>query len=156
MAEPAPPRTPPPRREPQVARAGHRLLEALCRLAPDRLRGELTGLVHRLDRFAEGPERATPDSVWWAARLLRETLLRAPDARAHLPVLHALADHVARPGPGEFGSWFWIRLRLPEPDRLDLLRRLWQAAAGAEAAALIGPSARRRVETLSRAAADVT
>ncbi|WP_406084818.1 serine protease [Streptomyces virginiae] len=116
--------------EPGLPVPRHRIgpvLEALRRLAPDRLRGELTGLVHRLNRFTEEPERATPDRAWWAARLLRETLLRAPDARPLLPVLHALAEHVARAGPGEFGGRFWNRLRLPEPDRLDLLRRLLPA-----------------------------
>ncbi|MEU4732122.1 serine protease [Streptomyces sp. NPDC023588] len=101
------------------------VLEALCRLDPDRLHAELTALVHALNRFAEEP--ADPDRTWWAARLLCETLLRVPDARRHLPVLHALAEHVARAGPGVFGGWFWNRLRLPEPDRLDLLRRLLPA-----------------------------
>ncbi|MEV7727639.1 serine protease [Streptomyces sp. NPDC087917] len=65
-----------------------------------------------------------PDRVWWASRLLRSTLLAAPDARPHLPVLHALAEHVTRAGSQDFGGWFWNRLRLPESDRLDLLRRL--------------------------------
>ncbi|MEU6758661.1 serine protease [Streptomyces sp. NPDC046685] len=111
-----------------VPRHRHRIgpvLEALCRLSPDRLHAELTALVHALNRFAEEP--ADPDRTWWAARLLRETLLRVPDARRHLPVLHALAEHVARAGPGDFGGRFWNRLRLPEPDRLDLLRRLLPA-----------------------------
>ncbi|MDX3536663.1 serine protease, partial [Streptomyces sp. MB09-01] len=103
------------------------VLEALRRLPTEHLHGELTALVHRLDHFAEEPAHADPDRAWWAARLLRESLLRAPDAHPHLPVLHALAEHVARVGPGEFGGWFWNRLRLPEPDRLDLLRRLLPA-----------------------------
>ncbi|MFJ9598150.1 serine protease [Streptomyces virginiae] len=103
------------------------VLEALRRLAPDRLREELTRLVHALNGFAEDPADTDADRVWWAARLLRETLLGLPDAHPQLPVLHALAEHVSRAGPGEFGGWFWNGLRLAEPDRFDLLRRLLPA-----------------------------
>ncbi|WP_312847474.1 serine protease [Streptomyces sp. WAC07149] len=106
------------------------VLEALRRLPPAEARVRLDALVAALNTFAEqataagspGPVHA--DRVWWASRLLRGTLLGAPDATGHLPVLHALAEHVARSGTGEFGGWFWNRLRLPEGDRLDLLRRL--------------------------------
>ncbi|MGW6819074.1 serine protease [Streptomyces sp. NPDC055005] len=69
-------------------------------------------------------EGGRAERVWWAARLLRESLLRVPDATPYLPVLHALAEHVAGSGPGDFEGWFWNRLRLSESDRLDLLRRL--------------------------------
>ncbi|MEU9106634.1 hypothetical protein AB0D54_20240 [Streptomyces xanthophaeus] len=119
------------------------VLEALRRLPPQELHRVLMGLVHRLNGLAEDLQETPPatlpvsggptagdslrDQAWWAARLLRESLLRAPDALPHLPVLHALAEHVARTGPGEFGGWFWNRLRLPESDRLDLLRRLLPA-----------------------------
>ncbi|MFJ9941911.1 hypothetical protein [Streptomyces erythrochromogenes] len=120
------------------------VLEALRRLPPDRLRVELTRLVGALNGFAEAPPDgdgdgdgdghghghgdADADRAWWAARLLRETLLGLPDAHPQLPVLHALAEHVARAGPGGgFGGRFCNRLRLAEPERLDLLRRLLPA-----------------------------
>ncbi|MFF9984508.1 hypothetical protein [Streptomyces erythrochromogenes] len=126
----------PARSGPPVPR--HRIgpvLEALRRLPPDRLRQELTRLVGALNGFAEAPADgdgdgdgdADADRAWWAARLLRETLLSLPDAHPHLPVLHALAEHVARAGPGGFGGRFCNRLRLAEPERLDLLRRLLPA-----------------------------
>ncbi|MFF2331256.1 MULTISPECIES: trypsin-like peptidase domain-containing protein [unclassified Streptomyces] len=79
------------------------------------------------------------DARWWAVHLLTETLLRVPDARPHLGVLRLLASRVVRRaaagGPGstgghaEFGPWFWRRLKLPEADRIDLLRRLVPADA---------------------------
>ncbi|MFJ9551702.1 hypothetical protein [Streptomyces erythrochromogenes] len=113
------------------------VLEALRRLPPDRLREELTRLVGALNGFAEAPADGAGDGdgdgagdgdrAWWAARLLHETLLSLPDAHPHLPVLHALAEHVARAGPGGFGGRFCNRLRLAEPERLDLLRRLLPA-----------------------------
>ncbi|MFF3359016.1 trypsin-like peptidase domain-containing protein [Streptomyces sp. NPDC002917] len=101
-----------------------------------------------------GAEDAGPlrDASWWAAHLLSQTLLRVPDAGRHAEVLQLLAGRIVRrsgaeggtgeregardvpPGPGyhrhplgayaEFGPWFWLRLRLPEADRIDLLRRL--------------------------------
>ncbi|WP_329378648.1 serine protease [Streptomyces sp. NBC_01351] len=80
-----------------------------------------------LDARGAGEGAASGRPEWWAGRLVREVLLRAPDAHPYLPVLHALAEHVARAGPGEFGGWFWNRLRLPEAERLDLLRRLLPA-----------------------------
>ncbi|MFH7599181.1 hypothetical protein WDV06_29405 [Streptomyces racemochromogenes] len=101
------------------------VLEALRRLPDAETTEVLARLVGALNDFAEAPPGDVhPDRVWWAARLLRGTLLRAPDATPYLPVLHALAEHVARAGPEDFGGWFWNRLRLSEPDRLDLLRRL--------------------------------
>ncbi|WP_347147197.1 serine protease [Streptomyces sp. W1SF4] len=106
------------------------VLEALRRLPPAEARLRLDALVAALNTFAEqataaaSPGPVHPDRVWWASRLLRGTLLGADDATGHLPVLHALAEHVARSGTGEFGGWFWNRLRLPECDRIDLLRRL--------------------------------
>ncbi|QNE74627.1 serine protease [Streptomyces finlayi] len=80
----------------------------------------------------------TGDALWWAAHLLGESLLRVPDARPYLGVLRVLAARITlrsavRGGPsrlgayGEFGPWFWRRLRLPEEERIDLLRRLLPA-----------------------------
>ncbi|MER5728457.1 hypothetical protein ABT084_08960 [Streptomyces sp. NPDC002138] len=107
------------------------VLEALLLLPDPALTGVLTRLVEVLNLLAErGPDEDGPDEGdrgWWAGRLLRGALLRRADALPQLPVLHALAEHVSRAGPGEFGGWFWNRLRLPEADRLDLLRRLLPA-----------------------------
>ncbi|MBW3704285.1 serine protease, partial [Streptomyces griseus] len=95
----------------------------------------MADLIEALDRLwtAAGPR--DEDAAWWAAHLLNGSLLRVPDARPYLGVLRVLAGRIARrsaapEGPGrlgaygEFGPWFWRRLRLPEEDRIDLLRRL--------------------------------
>ncbi|MFB6782988.1 trypsin-like peptidase domain-containing protein [Streptomyces sp. NPDC056352] len=83
---------------------------------------------------ADGAERAGQlrDASWWAAHLLAETLLRVPDARPYLGVARLLTGRIVqRAGAlgayGEFSPWFWRRLRLPEADRIDLLRRLVSA-----------------------------
>lgn len=95
------------------------------------LAARLSELAHALD--------ADPHS-WWAARLLREVLLRVPDATPYLTVLRLLADSVVvwgrqqRPVPDEFGPDFWTGLRLPEAERLDLLRRLVLADPAPQAA----------------------
>ncbi|MFJ3926924.1 hypothetical protein [Streptomyces sp. NPDC090022] len=97
------------------------VLEALHQLPPPARAARLLQLVTVLTA------RPAPDAdrAWWASRLLRACLLRAADAEPFLPVLHALADHVAEDdaGPGGFGGSFWNRLRLSETARLDLLRR---------------------------------
>ncbi|MFE2292317.1 serine protease [Streptomyces sp. NPDC059452] len=96
----------------------------------------MADLIEALDRLwaEEGPR--DEDAAWWAAHLLGGSLLRVPDARPYLGVLRVLAGRITRRsaaatgGPagsgayGEFGPWFWRRLRLPEEDRIDLLRRL--------------------------------
>ncbi|MFJ4965643.1 trypsin-like peptidase domain-containing protein [Streptomyces sp. NPDC088729] len=93
----------------------------------------MADLIEALDRLwtDEGPR--DEDAAWWAAHLLAGSLLRVPDARPYLGVLRVLAGRITRrsaagpadPGAyGEFGPWFWRRLRLPEEDRIDLLRRL--------------------------------
>ncbi|CAD5938282.1 conserved protein of unknown function [Streptomyces sp. KY70] len=100
----------------------------------------MADLIEALDRlWADGRHGEGPrdeDAAWWAAHLLGGSLLRVPDARPYLGVLRVLAGRITRraadaaggpaaPGAyGEFGPWFWRRLRLPEEDRIDLLRRL--------------------------------
>jgi hypothetical protein len=94
------------------------------------------------------PGRSTPpgaaerqrDALWWAAHLLREVLLRLPDATVCAGVLRDLAARTAvraverggftpegMGGLGDFGPWFWRRVRLPLAERLDLLRLLLPA-----------------------------
>ncbi|MCJ0872349.1 serine protease [Streptomyces sp. AP-93] len=69
------------------------VLEAVGLLPP----GERTAALQRL--VALLGEDTGPEPRWWAARLVGETLLRAPDATPCLEVLHALAEHLARPAP---------------------------------------------------------
>lgn len=104
--------------------------------APEHDAGHRSGASHH----PEGGGRPRGDATWWAAHLLFETLSRVPDARPHLGVLRLLAGRIVRRataghGPAglgpyaELGPWFWRRLRLPEADRIDLLRRLMPADA---------------------------
>ncbi|MFJ8982033.1 serine protease [Streptomyces sp. NPDC102282] len=99
----------------------------------------MADLIEAMDRLAPAPgtwERP-PDAAWWAAHLLRESLLRVDDARPCLGVLKVLAGRIARrslsggrPALGPyavFGPWFWRRILLPEGARIDLLRRLLPA-----------------------------
>ncbi|MFJ8313662.1 MULTISPECIES: trypsin-like peptidase domain-containing protein [unclassified Streptomyces] len=98
---------------------------------------KLKELVDVLDRPPlPGADAARlADAQWWAVRLLAETLLRVPDVRPYVEVLRLLADRISGRsvrdgGPqhlgalGEFGPWFWTRLRLCDDRRLELLRRL--------------------------------
>ncbi|MFJ6481861.1 hypothetical protein ACIQK6_17290 [Streptomyces sp. NPDC091682] len=111
------------------------------------LRGELADTLLReevdpqvLDAFlgavAAGASGRAEDRTRELLRRTGRQLLRAPGGAA---VFERRTVELARAEPA-FGA---------------LVAR-WQATAEAEAAALLGPSARRTVETLSRAAADVT
>ncbi|MEV7615280.1 serine protease [Streptomyces sp. NPDC089799] len=159
--------------------------EALLMLAPAARAEHLTTLLRSLTAQASGPAGgpggpggAGGERAWWAARLIRGTLLRLPDALPCLDLLHALAAYVSRTGPdgdagpdcapgpdgvpgsdgdagpdgasgpdrdpgsgtgggtgrterGDgFDARFWSRLRLPEAERMDLLRRLLPAELG--------------------------
>jgi hypothetical protein len=110
------------------------------RQGPAALAHRMADLIEAMDRLpaATGTGGRTSDAAWWASRLLRESLLRVPDARPCLGVLRVLTGRITRRslsgggraalGPyAEFGPWFWRRIRLPEDDRIDLLRRLLPA-----------------------------
>ncbi|MFD9504555.1 trypsin-like peptidase domain-containing protein [Streptomyces sp. NPDC060035] len=103
----------------------------------------MADLIEATDRLSAEPDSGSDsaasarhaDAVWWAAHLLGESLLKVPDARPYLGVLRVLTGRITRRSPAAgrpaasgpyaaFGPWFWRRLRLPEEDRIDLLRRL--------------------------------
>ncbi|WP_427165768.1 serine protease [Streptomyces sp. C1-1] len=101
------------------------VVQALLLVARDHGTRRLALRLEELARALHGD----PDS-WWAARLLTETLLRVPDATPYLGVLRRLADDLvasASSGRGPLGPAFWTALPVPEPERLDLLRRLLPA-----------------------------
>ncbi|GGZ47814.1 hypothetical protein GCM10010387_47710 [Streptomyces inusitatus] len=108
------------------------VVHSLLRL--DRVHGP-AALTRRLKDLIDAVIRpeAGADAYWWAARLLAGTLLRLPAPESQLPMLRLLARRLARSArrgvrpPAEFGPDFWLRLRLPEPARLDLLRLLLPA-----------------------------
>ncbi|MEU5660607.1 trypsin-like peptidase domain-containing protein [Streptomyces sp. NPDC047737] len=110
------------------------------RQGPAALAHRMADLIEAMDRLPTGAGTAGRhrDAAWWAAHLLRESLLRVPDARPCLGVLRVLTGRITRRslspdgtaalGPyAEFGPWFWRRVQLPEEDRIDLLRRLLPA-----------------------------
>ncbi|SHM66700.1 trypsin-like peptidase domain-containing protein [Actinacidiphila paucisporea] len=87
-----------------------------------------------------GPAERRGDALWWAAHLLREVLLRLPDATVCRAALRDLAARTAvraverggftpegMGGLGDFGPSFWRRVRLPVAERLELLRLLLPA-----------------------------
>ncbi len=101
----------------------------------------MADLIEATDRLAAGAGEdgrrpgGRADAVWWAVRLLRESLLRVPDARPYAGVLRVLTGRITRWSRGGGGTaaggpyaafepWFWRRLSLPESARIDLLRRL--------------------------------
>lgn len=60
--------------------------------------------------------RGQEDALWWARRLLEETLSRVGDAQPYLGLLTDLARQ------GTYPAEFWLGLPLTEADRFDLLR----------------------------------
>ncbi|WP_435843213.1 trypsin-like peptidase domain-containing protein [Streptomyces griseoaurantiacus] len=116
------------------------VVEALLLLARDRGTAELTYQLGRLVDALEVLMPAEPPAadlrpppgtpLWWALRLLAETLLRVPDATPYTAVLDRLARRIlaryaqARPVPAELGPPLWEAVRLRAAERFDLLRRL--------------------------------
>ncbi|MEU5438959.1 trypsin-like peptidase domain-containing protein [Streptomyces sp. NPDC020719] len=116
------------------------VLQALLLLdrehGPARLAPRLERLVDALDRLpADKDGGRADDARWWAVRLLGQTLLKVPEPRAYLSVLRLLADRISERsvreggprrlgGLGEFGPWFWQRVRVGDDRRIELLRRL--------------------------------
>ncbi|MFD9426845.1 MULTISPECIES: trypsin-like peptidase domain-containing protein [unclassified Streptomyces] len=140
-ASPASPETPEPRSLPVPRHRIGPVIQAMLllgrRQGTSALAHRMADLIEALDRLSpdDGRTRADEDAGWWAAHLLGQSLLEVPDARPYLGVLRVLAGRITRrsaagAGPAglgaytEFGPWFWRRLRLPEEDRIDLLRRL--------------------------------
>ncbi|QPP06260.1 trypsin-like peptidase domain-containing protein [Streptomyces bathyalis] len=110
----------------RIGRIVHALV--LC----DRVEGA-NALERRLRPLADAVSSDEEgEAVWWAGRLLRETLLRVPDARPYYGLLRGLAEHFVaegRDGAGVFGPSFWRRLALPTAQRIGLLRLLLPADA---------------------------
>ncbi|MEU6813896.1 serine protease [Streptomyces sp. NPDC046860] len=104
----------------------------LGRRAPRRLAFRLRELADALD---------LDPASWWAARLLRRTLLSVPDAQPYREELRLLADRVVawrragRAVPDDLGPGFWTALALPDAERFGLLRQLVLADPAAPAGA---------------------
>nr|WP_240969379.1 hypothetical protein [Streptomyces sp. HNM0575] len=100
--------------------------------ALDRRLRPLADVIASAGSSPAGPEDPCGEAVWWAGRLLRDTLLRVPDARPYYGLLRGLAEHFGtrvRGAAGELGPSFWRRLALPAPQRIGLLRLLLPADA---------------------------
>ncbi|MCH6162941.1 serine protease [Streptomyces marispadix] len=105
------------------------LADMITSTRPDKRPGTPSGTG--TDDPGRGPGPGS-EARWWARRLLRDTLLRVPDARPHYGLLRGLAEHFGAQPPGaaaEFGPSFWRRLALPIAQRTGLLRLLLPADA---------------------------
>ncbi|WP_371526871.1 serine protease [Streptomyces sp. NBC_01283] len=74
------------------------------------------GAEARGQGVAGAEARGQEDALWWAGRLLEETLSRVGDAKPYLELLTDLARQ------GRYKASFWLGLPLTEDDRFDLLR----------------------------------